>query len=432
MSTTALIIAVSAFFACITPVFAQEPSPTLSNFVTDTLQLITLIATTAATLFLIKGGYEYLTSSGKPETLDSAKRTIKNSLLGLVLVFSARILISIFDQSLNGSPDSTSVAELNLAPLEAIQPSEGLTQVLIDAVTAFMRNIIESATTPIVEGIIRFLTTTPTLLGNSVILNFWLVSLGIVNALFVLVVALLGLQLMSATTFGFEEATLKQLLPRIGLGFLGANLSLFLADYAIVTSNALVSIMLDSTGGLNHAWIVNAVSPSQLITGGTPLITLIFLIIFLIISIVLLLMYISRLILISLSAVLAPFIFLLWTIPKFSDFAEIATKTYLVTVFMVFVHVVIIQLASAFLTLPEHTENSLVSIAVAIGLFFTLAKTPSMLMQMTYYTSGNGMFKKLGSQLINVLSTHSSPGRYAAAPATKAHRVVRAPRKVIS
>jgi len=260
-----------------------------------------------------------------------------------------------------------------------------------------------------------------------VIRNFWLVSLGIVDTLFVLIVALLGLQVMSASTFGFEEVELRQLLPRIGIAFLGANTSLFLANYVIITCNALVKGMLNSTGGLNHAWIVDAINPATLITGTTPLIILIFLILFLIVSIVLLFMYISRLIMISLGAVLSPFIFMLWTLPKFSDFASIAVKTYFVTVFMVFVHVVIIQLAGSFLALPDHTENSFISVAVAIGLFFTLLKTPSLMMQMVFYASKNGSLKKFGNQVINVVSANKSSS--ATRAASKA--VVKMPRKVI-
>lgn len=313
-----------------------------------------------------------------------------------------------------------------MVAIETVEPSDGLTQVLIDAVSGFIQNIVESSTEPIVNGVLGYLATTPTLLDNSVIRDYWLVSVGIVDALFVVVVALLGLQFMSASTFGFEEMELGQLLPRIGLAFLGANVSLFLANYLIITSNALVQAMLHSTGGLNHAWVVDAINPTTLITGTAPLIILIFLVLFLIVSIVLLLMYISRLIMIALGAVLAPFVFMLWALPKFSDFASIAIKTYFVNVFMVFVHVVIIQLAGAFLALPDHTENSLISVAVAIGLFFTLIKTPSLMMQMVFYTAKSSALKKMSNQVVNVISADNSASTTRAA-ASK----VNLPRKVI-
>jgi hypothetical protein len=249
---------------------------------------------------------------------------------------------------------------------------------------------------------------------------------GITDTLFVLVTALLGLQFMSASTFGFEEIEFKHLLPKLGLAFLGANVSLFLADYSIQASNALVSGVISATGGLNHAWITNAVTVSSLTNGTAPFIILIFLLIFLIISIVLLLMYISRLIVISLGAVLSPFIFLLWAIPKTSDFAEMAVKGYFVSVFMIFVHVVTIQLAGTFLSLPEQTNNSLISIAVAIGLLLTLLKIPSFMMQLILFSRSMGAVRHVGSQITNVLSADTSN------TASKASRAVTTPRRTVN
>ncbi len=416
-----------SFIVCATPTLAASPSSEITSYTSNTLNIITLLSTALAVLFLVRGGYAYLTSAGRPDALEEAKKTIRNAIIGLVIVLAAGAIVSVLRGTLGPAPDTATTAVVELAPVTTVKPSDGLTQVLIDAVSSFIQNIVESATKPITDGVISFLTTTPSVLTNSVIRNFWLVTLGIVDSLFVLVVALLGLQVMSASSLGFDEIELKQILPRIGLAFLGANTSLFLADFAIVTCNAFVKAVLDSTGGLNHAWILDAINPATLITGTTPLITLIFLVLFLIISIVLLLMYISRLIIISLSAVLSPFVFLLWTLPKFADFAEIAVKTYLVSVFTIFVHVVVIQLASSYLTLPNHSENSLISIAVAIGLFLTLLKVPSLLMYMVFYGSRSGSFKKMGNQIMNVISTDNS---------SKATRIaqnvaVKAPRKVI-
>ena len=240
-------------------------------------------------------------------------------------------------------------------------------------------------------------------------MHFWLVMLGITDSLFIVVVALLGLHVMSAETLGFEQVEMRHILPRIGLAFLGANVSLFLCDYIIITCNALVKAVIESTGGLNQAWVVNAITVQNLSNTQTlSLITLVFLVIFLILAMLLLFMYVSRLIFISLAAVLSPFIFLLWTIPKFSDFAEISVKSYIVGVFTIFVHVVVIQLASSFLALPIHTDSSLMSIVVAIGLFFTLLKIPQVLMQLVFFTSGIRSIGRMGGSIINILSASNS------------------------
>lgn len=297
-----------------------------------------------------------------------------------------------------------------MSQVETVAPSDGLTQILIDSVSAFMQNIIESATKPVVDGVLGYLTATPSLMENKTVVNFWLISLGIVDSLFVLTVALWGLKIMSGDTFGFEETSLKQVIPRVGLFFLLANVSLFLADYVIKLGNVLVSTVLNSTGGLSHSWVVNMIGGDNIFSGNAALVTLIFLLIFLVVAILLLFMFISRLIIIAVIAVLSPFIFLLWASPKFSDLAEGAMRSYLVAVFMVFIQVVIIQLASAFLSLPEQSGNSLILIAVAVGLFLTLLKVPGSLNNMIFYVSGQRGFKKLGNQLINVVSSDHTSG----------------------
>lgn len=412
-------------------VFAVTTPSEITSYTSNTLQIITVLASAAAALFLVKGGYLYMTSSGKPDVLENAKKTIRNALIGLLLVLGSGLIVSVFQNSFTDHSNTANTAAIQLTPLVPATPSDGLTQVLIDAVNGFMQNMVQSATKPIVDGIFTFLTSTPSVLTNSVIFNFWLVILGITDSLFVLVVALLGLHFMSASTLGFEEVELKQLLPKIGFAFLGANVSLFLADYVITTSNALVQGVLSLTGGLNQAWILNAINLESFQNNTTPLITLVFLLIFLIVSIVLLLFYITRLIAISLAAVLSPLIFLLWLIPRFSDFAEISIKIYIVTVFTVFVHVVIIQLASSFLILPGNTNNSLISIAVGIGLFFTLLRTPSFLMQLVFYNSGRGIVKKVGGQIMNIMTTNNKSSESRTSNSINNEPVVRTPRRVV-
>lgn len=420
---------IGLFFITASPALAVNTSNEVTQYTRDTLNIVILISSAAAVFFLIKGGYQYMTSTGKPESIFSAKKTIKNALIGLTIVLGAGLIVSLFQGALNPTV-SGDTAAISVPAIESAKPSDGLTQVLIDAVSGFMQNIVESSTKPIVNGVVGYLTTTPTLLNNQVIVNFWLVILGITDALFVVVVALLGLHFMSSSTLGYDDVELSHLLPKIGLAFLGANVSLFLANYVIITINTLVKAVLDASGGLNHAWVMDAINPATFITGTTPLITLIFLILFLILAIVLLFMYIGRLIMISLGAVMSPLIFLLLIVPKFSDFAEIAIKSYVVTVSIVFVHVVIIQLASSFITIPNQAGNSLVSIAVAIGLFLTLLKVPSVMTQMVFYTSRNGTLKKIGGQIMNVMSADSQAS--SASRETAKNVALKAPRKVVA
>jgi hypothetical protein len=404
-------------------------NPEVATFTSTTLSGLTVLASLVSAFFLVKGGYQYITSSGKPEALEDAKKTIRNALIGLVMVLAANTLVSFLTNSFTASNIPAQSSEFAFAPIEPVPPSGGLTQVLMEAIGSLMQNIIQSATEPITNAIVSFLTTTPPLATNSVVFNFWLVTVGMADALFALLIAVLGFQFMSASTFGFEELELKQLLPRIGLAFLGANMSIFLIDGILNLANNLISALLSATGGLNQFWIESAFNPASLSLDQIAFITLIFMILFVILAVVLLLFYITRLIAIALGAVLAPFIFLLWALPKFSDFAEISAKAYLVTIFSLFVHVVVIQLAASFLTIPGQVgTNSLISILVGIGLLLTLLKTQSFMIQLMFYNSGRAMIKKVGGQIMNVISSKQAEN----AGTRVAGRTVKKARKVVA
>ena len=167
------------YLSAAAPVFAASVSSDITQFTGNTLGMITLIATASAVYFLVKGGYQYMTSTGKPDNLENARKTIRNAIVGLVLVLGASLIISLLSNSFTQTVSSTTTGAVNISPIETVKPSDGLTQVLIDAVSGFMQNIVQSATKPIVDGIIGYLTSTPTLLDNSVILNFWTIMLGI-------------------------------------------------------------------------------------------------------------------------------------------------------------------------------------------------------------------------------------------------------------
>ncbi len=377
----------------------------VASFTHDNLTILMSLASMATVFFLIRGAYLYITSTGKPAALEEAKQTIRNALIGLAIVVSAGVFSSLLNTAFTEPSSNALGTALQLNPILPTEETGSLARVLVDAIAGFLQNIIQSATQPIIDGIIGFLTNTPSLVTNSVVFNFWLIIVGITDSLFAIVIALLGLHVMSASSFGFEELSLKELLPRIGLGFLLANTSIFLIDWQISLCQALIHAVLNATGGIGQAWILNAFDPAALLSGNTMLITLIFMVIFVLMAVILLLFYISRLMILAFGAVISPLIFLLWLLPRWSDFAESAMKAYLVMIFTLFIHVVIIQLASSFLTVPDQIgTNPFISVLIGIALFSILLKTTATAMQLVLATQTTGAFKKFGGQLLNVLS----------------------------
>jgi len=268
---------------------------------------------------------------------------------------------------------------------------------------------VQSVTKPIVDGIIWFFTNTPPLSTNSVVFNFWLVIVGITDSLFAIVIALLGFRIMSASTFGFEELTLKEMLPRIALAFIGANASIFLIDWIIQLCQVMVNAVLHATGGIGQAWILNAFNPAALVSGTTAVVTLIFMVIFVVLAVVLLLFYISRLMILAFGAVVSPLVCLLWLVPRFTNFVENAINIYFVTIFIMFVHVVIIQLASAFLTIPDQAgANPIISVLIGIAMLSLMLKSTAMGVQIAMTSQASGAVKKMATQIMNIVSSNTS------------------------
>ena len=366
----------------------------VASFVTSSLSAMAILAGLACAFFLVKGGYEFITSAGSPENLDNAKKTIRNAFIGLVMVLGAATISSILSSATSTTQIPSTFTDF--PKIEAVSaPTAGIGEIIMSAIDGFLTNIVETAVSPIAGGILDMLQKTPGIVTNDAIFHFWLFIVAITNSLFALIIALIGFQFMSATTFGFEELELKKILPRIGLGFLGANTSIFLIDSIIKLNDALVSVVINQTGGAD-----------KIITQFLPPVTAILflniiMLIFVILAIILLVFYITRLITIALGAVLSPIFFLLWTFPKFADFTEISTRVYLLTIFSTFVHAVILQLGAAFLV---EGGDPFVSRLMAIGLVLVLLKSLPTMIQMSFYNSGKSLVKSTGSKLMNVIN----------------------------
>jgi TRAP-type C4-dicarboxylate transport system permease small subunit len=88
-----------AFFISASPVFAQSADVSkIENFIKSITQILVTVAGVTATAFFVWGGLRYITSSGSPEQLDSAKKTIVYSAVGLAIALGALVLSNIVTQ----------------------------------------------------------------------------------------------------------------------------------------------------------------------------------------------------------------------------------------------------------------------------------------------------------------------------------------------
>lgn len=378
----------------------------MKNYVTPTIQVLAVLASLACVFFIINAGYLYITSSGKPEQMDHAKHVLKNAILGLLIVLAAATLVSLLSNAY-GSPHDINNATLpNLKPIEQHNVGSGLVDVLIKAVVGFLDNIIQAMAAPFLSALNFFTQSTPLMAENQTVFNFWLAMVGITDVLMVVIVALVGFHVMSAATFGFDEIEFKHLLPRIALIFLLINTSIFFIDGIIELSNALITAV-DKVSGASSVWDTLSAVVDE--AGGQSLAALLMMMAFLVLSVILLVYYVGRLVTLFIGAVLSPLVLLIWLLPGFRDFAETALKTYITTIFVLFIHVVILQIAASLLTgmsvvSGNDVPNIFMAMVVGIATILALLKTQGVLMQFSYVSMGARNMRKLGGQFMNGVS----------------------------
>lgn len=367
---------------------ASAASEAMRSFLSPVIVTLCAIATLACTFFLITGGIEYMTSKGKPENLEHAKRTLKNALIGLVLVIAAATLTTILSHAYGSSAGTIADKLPTLAPIQQ-DTSTSFWDVVTKAIIHVLESIVNSIGEPFVKALGYFTNSTPLMGDNSSVFNLWLAIVGIADVLFILVVALLGFHVMSFGSLGFEELDIKQILPQLAFVFLLMNTSIFAIDAIIGLSNGMIHAL---RSGFPSTSIWDLLSNLTKQSAGLGLGGLLVMIAFLVLTVMLLVYYVGRLITLYIGAVLSPIVMLLYLIPAFKDFAINALKMYLMVIFVLFVQVVIMQLASSIFSGMLQGDdsgqpNTLMALIVGLATVLALLKTQGVMQELTHAAS---------------------------------------------
>jgi len=393
---------------------ASAASNAMRSFLDPVIVTLCVIASLSCTFFLVTGGIQYMTSNGNPDNLEHAKRTLKNALIGLVLVIAAATLTAILSHAYGSAAGTMADKFPTLTPIQQ-NSSTSFWDVVTKAIIHVLENIVNSIGEPFVKALSYFTNSTPLMGDNSNVFNLWLALVGIADALFVLVVALLGFHVMSFSSFGFDELDIKQILPQLALVFLLMNTSIFAIDAVIGLSNGMIHAL---QSGFPCTSIWDTLSDITKKSSGLGLGGLLVMIAFLILTVMLLVYYVGRLITLYIGAVLSPIILLLYLIPAFKDFAINALKMYLMVIFVLFVQVVIMQLASSIFSGMLQGDNSgqpntLMALIVGLATVLALLKTQGVMQELTHAASTpraarevTGSFMR-GVSYMNNLRSHS-------------------------
>jgi type IV secretory pathway VirB2 component (pilin) len=73
--------------------FAVDGAAQVQSFIKSIVTTLIGVAGAVAVVFVVIGGFHYITSSGNPEKLDKAKSTLKYAGFGLVIVLAAYTIV---------------------------------------------------------------------------------------------------------------------------------------------------------------------------------------------------------------------------------------------------------------------------------------------------------------------------------------------------
>lgn len=144
------------------------------------------------------------------------------------------------------NPTTTTSPSTTSAPRPSTPPAPeadkcGITDVgacVSEGITSFFSTLVVSALNPLLQTVGETLLATPRLDQVPQIAELWESSRGIAVASYALLITVAGLILMTYQTLQ-TRTTIREVAPRIVVGFLAANLSLLLAGRAVEFANAL-------------------------------------------------------------------------------------------------------------------------------------------------------------------------------------------------
>jgi type IV secretory pathway VirB2 component (pilin) len=84
-------------------------SLTAQTLITNIVQVLLIVAGLVAFVYLIIGGYQYITAGGNADQATAARSTILNAIIGIVIVFASYAILSWFmSYFLTGKAPTTS------------------------------------------------------------------------------------------------------------------------------------------------------------------------------------------------------------------------------------------------------------------------------------------------------------------------------------
>jgi hypothetical protein len=249
------------------------------------------------------------------------------------------------------------------------------------AIDDWFRGLVKDALNPALKLVGDTLLSTPQITGQPRVRQFWTYTLGIADALLVLLIVVAGAIVMHHETVQTSYA-LKDALPRLGLAALAANASLAISGQMVSVANALSSGFL--TGGVDPAKASERLSQFvvQTVTDGGIFLILLGLVCA-VFAVVLLILYVVRAAIILLLVCAAPVMLLCHGLPQTDGLARMWWRAMTAALLVQVAQALLLALAVQVVFTPSghgalglRSTGSLIDVLVALCLLWLLVKVP--------------------------------------------------------
>jgi len=182
------------------------------------------------------------------------------------------------------------------------------------AITSWFASLVKSAVNPLLTLIGQTALSTPQPGSIPAVHTMWATSLAVADACYVLLVLIGGILVMSHETLQ-TSYSVKEIAPRIVLGFAGANLSMVVISQAITIANGLSAALAGH--GVDPATAARSLLATLLSSASTQGIFLILLALAgVVLALVLAMVYVLRMMAVVLLAAAAPLALALYALPQ--------------------------------------------------------------------------------------------------------------------
>ena len=85
----------------------SSASGSLTELIIYVINIMLALAGVIAVLFLIIGGFWYITSAGNEETAEKGKGTVINAIIGIIIVVLSYVIVTVLSRLVTSAPNST-------------------------------------------------------------------------------------------------------------------------------------------------------------------------------------------------------------------------------------------------------------------------------------------------------------------------------------